>query len=397
MVINTCALYGTPGYANSWIGVNLLVVLVSLAIVAVVYSVGRFLPDRTRGRITEATKSEITQALISLIIIAVLIGSAQVACTTSASVGSRMLSSIPGVSASQASLDPFQYADTYIGNLAMHTGLNLLTTIYATDIGYSIEGAIYASVGALFSPDTDALTGTFSVSTLLRIEVGPSEGVDFGNVLRILSDTYLGIFATTTTLIVGALFLQYLLLPVLQYSAFTVLLPVALAMRSLSFTGSGLRNTSNAVIAIAIAAYIIYPLMVLFDSYVMYWVFSPTCPPLATPCNPSLVYLNVAYSSETLPLNSFFSQPIQTPEGDLQTSVKLISSSLTSIGGLKTMFDPFAVVSQIEQIVNQMAELAFQGIVLFAINAAVTIGFAMGLTKALNAGIEGAGSFWSNL
>src|SRR5271157_5095041 len=122
MVINTCALYGASNYANGWISINLLVVVVSFAIVAFVYTIGKFLPERTRGKITETTKSEITQLLLSLVIIAVLIGSAQVACNTSASIGKNILLSTGTVSSSQASLSPFEYADYYIGKLSMQDG-----------------------------------------------------------------------------------------------------------------------------------------------------------------------------------------------------------------------------------------------------------------------------------
>ena len=125
-MVNTCALYGASNYANNWIGINLLIVLVSLAIIAAVYSLSRVMPERVRGRVTEATRSEITQSIISVLIIAILIGSAQAVCNTSVSLGKTILMN-SGVPSSQASLSPFQYADYYIGNLAMHSGLALLT------------------------------------------------------------------------------------------------------------------------------------------------------------------------------------------------------------------------------------------------------------------------------
>ena len=53
--INTCALYGATNYANSWIGINLLVVLVSMAVIALVYSFSRFMPERICGRVNQAT------------------------------------------------------------------------------------------------------------------------------------------------------------------------------------------------------------------------------------------------------------------------------------------------------------------------------------------------------
>lgn len=303
MALNTCALYGASNYANNWIGINLLIVLTSMAIVAAVYSLSRFLPGRTRGRITEMTRSEITQSILSVLIIAILIGSAQVACNATATIGSSILTSV-GVPASQASLSPFQYADYYIGNLALHTGISVLTNIYSESISYAIGANIYAFAGTLLSslPYAKLFTGDIisSVGGAGILRVGVTEMLNFYIVLRILSDAYLVLYAPFATIVIGALFLQYLAIPLLQYTAFVVVLPVAIAMRSLSFSGSMLRNTSNTVLAIAIAAYIIYPLTVLFDSYAMYWMFSSA--------NPTSAYLNVPYTLIQLQPNAFYSQ-----------------------------------------------------------------------------------------
>ena len=69
--------------------------------------------------------------------------------------------------------------------------------------------------------------------------------------------------------------------------------------------------------------------------------------------------------------------------------------SAFSTSSFLNYFDIFNIAQQTEQLVINLSELVFQGVVLFAINVAITIGFAMGLTRALNAGVEGAGSFWS--
>lgn len=385
--INTCALYGATNYANSWIGINLLVVLVSMAVIALVYSFSRFMPERIRGRVNEATKSEITQSIISVLIIAILIASAQMVCNTTASIGSVVLQNA-GVSKSQASLSPFQYADYYAGNLAMHTGLSLLTYVYTTTMRYDIQSTLYGSLNVY-------LNGLLLSEKLGSIPFGDNVKVTFGfspdlsTMLRFMSDQYLVVFAPLITIVVGALMLQYLSLPVLQYSAFVVILPVALAMRSLSFAGVNLRNTSNAVLAIAIAAYFIYPLMILFDSYMMYWVFNPAL-------NPSSQYIALSYTVNSLPLNSFLSQPLTSSSGDLGASIKFMLSAFSTSSFLN-YFDIFNIAQQTEQLVINLSELVFQGVVLFAINVAITIGFAMGLTRALNAGVEGADSFWSSI
>jgi hypothetical protein len=73
-MINTCALYGTATYTNSWIGINVLVLLVCLLIVAVIYSLSSIFPVMTKQKMVGAARSELTQILLSALIIAILIG-----------------------------------------------------------------------------------------------------------------------------------------------------------------------------------------------------------------------------------------------------------------------------------------------------------------------------------
>jgi hypothetical protein len=397
MVLNTCALYGASNYANGWIGINLLIVLMSMMIVSAVYAISRFLPGHTRGRITEMTRSEITQSLISVLIIAILIGSAQVACDATATIGKTVLSSIqPALPASQTSMSPFAYADYYVGHLALQNGISVLTSIYAQSITYAIQANIYGAVGGLLSslPVGNLLT-TGIASSVLQSDGTPINyltiqilmPLNFNIVLRILSDAYLALYAPFATMTIGALFVQYLAIPLMQYTAFVVVLPVALAMRSISFSGNTLRNTSNAVLAIAIAAYIIYPLTVLFDSYVVYWMWSAAL-------NPSAQYLTLAYNLNSLDISNFYSQNPTT----VQSVSTFVASALQNTGSnVWSLIDPSGIINESKSTIDALAELMFQGIVLFAMDLAITIGFAIGLSKALNAGIEGAGSFWSNL
>jgi hypothetical protein len=408
MVVNTCALYGAADYANSWIGINLLVVLISLTAVAVVYTISRLLPGHARGRVVEATRFEITQAILSLLIIAVLIGSAQMTCNLSASLGKYLLASgvLPSVSApgiavipaSYANLSPFQYADYYIGTLATQTGIGLLTAIYSANISLSIQSEIYNSMTGLLKGLFSGEANLCSWATLFSFEYKCtlSWPLNFGYSIRLLAENYNVVLGPLATMIVGALFLQYIGLPLLQYTAFVVILPVALAMRSISFAGFKLRETSNAVLAIAIAAYLIYPMTVMLDSYMMYWMFSPTCFGSQQACNPALPYLDYAYAPTALPLNLFFSSSQTTPVGSVKNAYTLFTNAISSFNFV-TLINPLTAEAQSETLINNMAMLAFQGIILFALNAAITIGFAMGLAKALSGGVEGAGSFWSNI
>lgn len=224
--------------------------------------------------------------------------------------------------------------------------------------------------------------------------------------LNTLGWVYLLAYAPLTIQIVGVLFLQYILLPFLQYTAFIVILPAAIAMRSFSFAGGGLKAASNALLALAIAGYMIYPLMVMFNSYIMFYLgVNPltggavcTSPPqnACSSLNPDWQYLTASFYPPQVSPNSFFSSPISTPFG-VQPPTALVESALSNSNLGLSAFGPLGIVQQSQTIINEMAVLAFQGIFLFAIDLAVTVGFAIGLFKALDAGLEGAGNFWSNL
>ena len=216
--------------------------------------------------------------------------------------------------------------------------------------------------------------------------------VNVGLMFSNLVDLLLGIFSPILTLAVSMLLVQYIALPFLQYTGFAVILPIAIAMRSLAFSNGELRNASNAILAIAVAGYIIYPLTIALDSYIIGYVFSPA--------NPSFAYLHTTYALNQFNPTSFFSQPL--PSGASQYSPfgdqigTLWSLLYNSVAGSFPI--PFAAgTASIQQLVNDIAEFVFTGIVLFAIDMAITIGFAIGLTKALNAGLEGAQHFWAGL
>ncbi len=55
------------------------------------------------------------------------------------------------------------------------------------------------------------------------------------------------------------------------------------------------------------------------------------------------------------------------------------------------------LVQGVQYSVLAVSEFMFNTIFIFAIDITVTMGFAMGLAKALDDGIEGAASFWSSI
>ena len=87
-------------------------------------------------------KTEIVQLTISIVIIAVLIASAATACNISASVSQSLIGT---------SLNPITFAETYIGNLSLNSGINLLSYLYTTAITYGIDARIVYVIGNSFT------------------------------------------------------------------------------------------------------------------------------------------------------------------------------------------------------------------------------------------------------
>ncbi len=360
--------------------------------IAFVYTISNFLPARIRTKLSDAVKSELSQIILSAVIIVLLIGASQVVCSLSASYTSSL---VPGA---QAGLNPFQYADYYIGNLATIKGVSLLTEIYSYSIAYQVDAQIvyqaldflsgFASgVGAtqasgLFAAGGLSIVGSGSKSDLFSVSLVLPAVEALTSVYTSLSATYMVVFSPLITLSTGALILQYLLLAVMQYTAFTTILPAAIIMRSLAFTGTNLKNSANALLAIAIALYLIYPLTIALD-YIT-----------RSMMHYALQYSGQTYQLQNVQINSFFSSFGGTG-GTTGASLSIAQSLMNSVSSYVVW--PWDIMNTTQNLINLMAQYIFQAIVLFAINIAITIGFATGLAKALNSGIEGVGSFWNSI
>ncbi len=374
-MVNTCALYGSFTNANNWIGINVLVIIVGLSIIAVIYSLSRLLPYDTRAKLTGITKIEITQIIISAVIIAALIAASSTACSISAS----MSQSVTGTAYS-----PFVFADSYIGNLVYSKGLAIYSQVYTLSITYDIYSKVLAFAGGIISSLIPGIGELFK-SSVGGLAITGTLGYDAAIALGILSTLLVSMFSPLVIIAVGMLFIQYLMLPVIEYTMFTIVLPIAIAMRALAFSGAGLRNASNAVLAIAIAAYLIYPMTVGFDAYTMHWLFSSS--------NPTYTFLSSTYShSSTIPSSFLSTTGIPSFGSSTYPSISSILSTLSVSGFLSAVS-----FSEPLTIVNEISELMFQAVVLFGLDIVITMGFAGSLAKALNSGIEGAASFWSNI
>jgi hypothetical protein len=433
----------TCTYGTSWLGNNFLVILLSIAVLSFVYLASRFLPGSTRMKLTGVIRMELTQVFISMIIILALLGTTSFICSAAASVTSFIGSPSPvsqnsvacsafvgssvcipfpalpeanvAVTAATQPGDPFAYALAYTGNYAFDTGPRLGIEIYAFSYSYAIVAVIWSqisdAIGKLwptFSPSFNA--GPVQVSLALPV------GTDLSTPYSILSGLFMDILSPMVMLGVGIMLIQYLILVISQASAFAIILPIALIMRLLPFGGANMRYAANSMIAIAIALYIVYPVMVVFDSYFIHWLFTP-CAIGATntaACNPEAGYLLITYSHDNL--NSLFSStscsftfnlpfiPFSLPicpsdffgfMMQLDNAVSSLPGAIPFVGIVNASGDQ--IIQGVQYIALSISEFMFIVVVLFAVNMTVALGFAVGLAKALESGVEGAASFWSSI
>lgn len=381
-VASTCALFGAGSYTTGWLSINYLVILAGFAIIAFVYMLSKFMPANIRGKLSGVTRTELVELFVSAVIVLILLSFSATACSISSSIGNS-ITTVKGLS-------PLQFSDFYIGNLTFNTGLTLLTHLYSLSIGYAIDADVLSFASGLI--------GEYLPSpTLIKkgpVQITPIYGFDLSAFYSIISDLMLGIFAPLVITALGMLFVQWLAIPVIQYTAFVIVLPVAITMRAIAYAGGsgGLRQAANTVLAIAVAAYLIYPLMVTFNPCIIGWVYGTGACGLPK-TNPAVPYLP-SYTLSSITPGEFSSiSSTSTAYGTAPLSLFFSGVSSTGVPG----FNFLQVFGQLSSIINTMAQFFFSAIMLFALNIAVTVAFAMGLSRALTSGLGGQSSFWSSI
>lgn len=378
----TCSLYGPSSYQSDWITINVIVVLLGISVTAVIYSVSKALPSRPSSLISSITKVEFFQLMLSLIIIGVLIAVSTMACNATTSFTQQLTGK---------QMVPFQYAEYYVSNLSLNTGLKLLTFLYTNSITYMMDAMVMSKL----SSQMPQFNRQFPRTGSLPIQVSIAGDTEFGAPYSILSSFYLSLFATTIVTAIGMLFIQFLILPIIEAVAFTVLLPTALILRSIAYAGGrrdSLRHASNAFLSLAIALYLVYPATIALDGYVTGWIYSAQ--------NPLYQYLSPTMTVYQIPATLFSS--MQSATTGQETHILSIAPSVMQVFnsfvkyGLPAL-NPFSVPADAITIISDGAQFMFVAVVLFAFNSAVTIAFAQSLANALNAGITGPVPFWSNL
>jgi hypothetical protein len=375
---------------DGWITITTLVVLVTLMISAIVYAFSGLLPGNTRERLRGVVKYEYVQGLFSVFLIISLFGLSLASCN---------IVGILTQGATTTYTDPFQFANTYVGNLLFTKGLTLITSLISAGVDLTIVA--FAVNSAL--DFTGAFITYFSFGKYGNITpyIANSDQpltviYDYGSILDAL-------LAPIIVVTFGLLFVVFLMLPAIEALALTLIIPVAMIMRSLAFTGPRLREASNVLIAISVAFYFVFPMTLAMNFYVVNWTYCIN----GGLCNPYASYLG-NYQINTLPISKLFNgpevqnisgvslggQPLSLPynfygdiissNGGLAATAKLVASGLTNVPNL------------INGYVQETAQYLFQAIFLMALDVGITIGFALGLNKGLDTlgQMLGVGPFW---
>jgi hypothetical protein len=380
---------------NGWIGINALVVLFSVTIAGLVYALSNLLPAERRERLKGVASYEVFEAIISLVIIAVLTAFAAAACQAGGQIFG--FSDYTGL---------FAAVENYLGNLLFVNGLNILTTLYTTSIQYTVVANL---AYFLVNQGTQLLTGVQQISKI----VAPSilSGVvqlSFSTNIDVLFSEYAGVFTVVYGPLLaaafGGLFILIILLPIIEAGALTVIAPIAIVFRSLSFMGPQLRRTSNVLLALAIGFYFVLPLTIALDSYISGCLgiglginAAPCAYPFATSVtgySVNAISPSLFGSSSSLPVNSL-SVPNLAGLGGLSLPTNFYFGSIGSnLDQFFTIFVNAPVVTA--GYGKTVAAYFFVSILLIAIDMAITVGFVTGLAKGLDAisNVFGSGGFW---
>lgn len=379
-----CYLYGSPSYLNSFLPINYVVILAGFSIIALVYIISRFLPASMSGKVTSITKVEAVELVISAVIIAMVLLFAATACSISSAISSSVNYG--------TNTSPLVLSDQYLATLTFNTGLTLLTNIYSYSLSFAIEGAVWRSIANALQ----AIIPSAPITNFFGpLSFGFPFGYDLGAFYNILSDVFIAGLAPLVIVSLAMLFVQWLSMPIIQATAFVIVLPVAIAMRSFAYAaaGPGLRQTANAVLAIAISAYIVYPLAVSFDPCIVGWIYGQSNCLSST--NPLSQYVS-PYTVTSLPPGAFSSAGSSSSQTSaFQIGLPALGSIISSAQavGLPGL-NPGAVLSLVVYLITNIAQFLFISLFLFALDLSIAVAFAMGIARALNAGIEGETKFW---
>jgi hypothetical protein len=394
---------------SGWLSVDILIVLLAVILGGVIYAVSNILPVQRGERLKRITKFEIFQAFLSIIIIVALFGMSALACGAGALLVQQTAGGASSYTGASSSL--FTYSDNYLGTLLFTNGVSLVSTIYTQSVNFVIASNVFIVLQAEANTFLPNAVGHVALSDIVSL----SPDIQLSYVLKAYSDTSTGLFSALLVISFAPMLIIFLLLPIIQASALVVIVPVALVMRSLSFVGPKIREASNLFLAIAIGFYFILPLTIVFNSYVASCLGINIASPIAVACRgyPLAQYAQ-GYSFPAVPTSLFTSSgaELATTEATAtctSTSAGTACANQPFIFGIPAsqIFQSYAggpitsgavygqtagdVLNSIwnapQLVVNIGAKVAaymFLGIVMLALDLAITVGFINGLGKGLN-------------
>ena len=389
--------------SNDWIGICVLVIVMSFMISAVIYVLANLLPKRDSEKIRNYIKFEYAQLVVGIGIIIVLLGVSAAACNITAA--------MTGTGQS-----PFGYAQNYVGGLLFQQGQTLMSSMFGDTIQMTLEstiseGIINATIQELGSISQLSKLGVGKNGAALNLGIG-------GVTVNILTPDFKELFEAYVSVIVDfympiligcmiMLFVVYISLPIVSAGALAVVVPIAILLRSVSFTGPRLREAANGFLAIAVALYFVYPATFVMDSQITGWLY---CTMPNQPCNPYPQFLPIYHLNDAVPIGLFASKSVPINIAGASYSLPLeywgsstyqfFASTTSPNTGLNPL-DPRNVLFLGPNIITkdgvEMAEYLLDGVVLMALNLVVTMGLAYGLWKAFTGGLNfmGGGSMWS--
>jgi|GEM_PF-948919 hypothetical protein len=377
---------------DGWINITALVVLITLFVSAMVYAFSGILPGNTRERVRGVVKYEYIQGVFSVILIVILFAMSLTACDMAGLL-------TQSATASTAYQDPFQFANGYVGTLLFVKGIALTTGMFQAGVTLVIDSFFVNYVLSLAGSFTNAATpilgkiGGTTTPAIANSDQPAAIIYDYSSVLNYLLEPIV-------VVVFGLLFVVFLALPAIETLALTLVIPVAIVMRSLAFTGPRLREASNALIALSIAFYFVFPLTLAMNFYVVNWTYCNG----VTNCNPYSSYLG-PYTVNSLALSQLFTNSeVQNLPGfsGLSLPENFYAAVIQSHGGFsaaaRQVVTGFTKIPEvINDYVESTAQYLFQALFLIGLDVAITIGFAVGLHKGLESmgQLFGAGPFWS--
>lgn len=362
---------------NNWIGINMLVVLVSIVIAAAVFAFANMLPEERREKLRGVSRYEMVEAVISIAIVGALIAFTSFSCSAGASlVGQQGYSGL------------FSADVTYVGNLLFLNGASLVANLFTSSTRLVIAANLLTELSPLL---TTSVSSALPGGGIVAYTVSPNFDAFFSKLSGVLTNLFSGFIVITYSV----LFLLYLLLPVISAGALTVLAPLSIITRSLAFAGKKLREVSNQLLAIAIGFYFVLPLMLAFNSYMGVCLgigfggstvscnsgayFSSYLSGYTLPATSS----SILSASTSIPINSATVSSIVPGVGGLNIPISFYGPAFSNFGAYLAEIFNYPGVAQ--QYAEQIAGYMFLGLVMIALDFAVTIGLIAGLTKGLNA------------